>query len=155
MPLAARPLWICLACSLLAPGIAWAQRPPQVRTPEEENARTEKDYLVLECVSERSATAAEKPPTTVAATGPQRIKWNNTSYNTTIYHVEGKTWEEKDNQSGKVKWQLTETDRTDEYIQLVNPTRKQSWRLTAKRMELKEGSDWKWLANGAWQPPSR
>jgi hypothetical protein len=64
--------------------------------------------------------------------------------------VDGKEWAERDNKTMKVKWRLTETARTDDYLELFNEARKETWRLSAKRMEIKAGDKWNWLSNGQW-----
>jgi len=82
--------------------------------------------------------------------GDGRSRWINESYDTTIYHVKGKQWEVSDNKTGKVVWNLVETARTEDYVELFNAKRKEHQRLFAKRMEAKRGDKWRWLANGHW-----
>jgi hypothetical protein len=82
-------------------------------------------------------------------TEDRRVRWVNTSYNTTISHVEGKTWVQVDNGTGKESLRYTEQARTAEYIELTGspfgPIR-----LGAQRMELKQRDKWEWAANGSW-----
>ena len=86
-----------------------------------------------------------------------RSRWVNTSYFSKIYHVEGKKWAEAEDATGDVKWFLTETDRTKDYIELLNSTPNHpaagKWRIFANRMEmdLKKDNRWTWGANGHWQ----
>jgi len=83
-----------------------------------------------------------------------RSRWLNTSYNSVIYHVEGKQWAEMANATRKVKWHLTETARTPEYIELVNDKRKDVTRLFPNRMDVRAGDNWKWVSKGHWDPSS-
>lgn len=86
----------------------------------------------------------------LATSEDSRSRWLNTSYNSTIYRVQGKQWAEMENATQKVKWTLEERDRTPEYIELFNTTRKDTTRLFDKRMDVKEGDTWKWVSNGHW-----
>lgn len=83
-------------------------------------------------------------------TDDSRSKWVNTSYDSTLRHVREKIWEEIDNKTGKVKWQVTETNRTDDHIEFRNEKQKQDWRVSATKMELKKDGKWEWLSNGKW-----
>jgi len=113
--------------------------------------------------TEPQSTSTPPPPATVAKAVPEvapkaantdtRTRWLNESYGTTIYQVNGKDWAELENATQKIRWTLTETVRTDEYIELYNATRNQNWRLMAEKMDLKEGEQWKWVSTGHWHTP--
>jgi hypothetical protein len=77
-------------------------------------------------------------------------KWVNTSYDTTIYRLEDGRWAEKENKTNKVKWYFKELARTAESVELLNLTRDQVYRMSAKRLELQEEKEWAWLSNGHW-----
>lgn len=79
-----------------------------------------------------------------------RRTWLNTSYDSTVRHVRDKTWEEVDNKTGKVKWPLTEKDRTTEYIELQLAERDHTYRLLPTKLELLKDGKWEWLSNGKW-----
>ena len=83
-----------------------------------------------------------------------RSRWLNTSYDSTIYHEQGKQWAEMDNASQKIKWSLTEMERTVEYIELFNATRNETWRLLPKKVDLKKDGRWEWIATGHWDDSS-
>lgn len=114
-----------------------------------------------EAGAKNGSTPSASPP--VAATLPKdkpkqinedpRSRWLNTTYNSTIYRVQGKQWAEMENTTQKVKWTLEERDRTPEYIELFNTTRKDTTRLFDKRMDVKEGDIWNWVSNGHWTTP--
>ena len=74
----------------------------------------------------------------------------NESYDTTIYHVRGKEWAEKDNKTDKVKWTVNENNRTPDFIEFHNAERNQTWRIGDTRMELQKGNQWQWLSDGRW-----
>ena len=80
-----------------------------------------------------------------------RSRWLNTSYNTTIYQVQGSKWAEIDNTTQKIKWYFDENDRTSAFIELLNTTRGDTTRLLAERMDVKAGDGWKWVSNGNWE----
>lgn len=96
----------------------------------------------------------EQPPKDVEQNKAPRSRWINESYDTTIYQVDGKRWAERENKTGTVKWDLEETARTDDYIELRNAGRGQTWRVFARRIDLKDGDGWKWLSNGRWDGSS-
>jgi hypothetical protein len=78
-------------------------------------------------------------------------RWLNESYNSRIYHVKGKEWAEADNKSGEIGSYLIKTARTPEHLELFHIKLKQMYRVSATRLETKEGNEWKWIANGHWQ----
>lgn len=82
---------------------------------------------------------------------PQRSRWINTSYDTVIYHVQGKQWAERENKTGKIRFHYTEMARTPQYIELFLPVRHQTMRIFDHRMDLKKGDRWGWVSNGRWQ----
>jgi hypothetical protein len=77
-------------------------------------------------------------------------KWLNTSYDTSIYRVEGTNWVEQDNKTKEVRFNLIEIDTGPHFVELFNIERTQIWRIGDQRMELREGEKLSWLANGHW-----
>ena len=100
--------------------------------------------------SEAKQVPEAKPDAAKSVVEDRRSRWLNESYDTTVYHVQGTQWAELDNKTQKIKWNATETSRNDEYIEMYNSTRNQAWRFYERRMELRDGDQWKWLSNGRW-----
>lgn len=100
--------------------------------------------------SEPKRLPEAKPDAEKSVVEDRRSRWLNESYDTTIYHVQGTQWAELDKKTQKIKWYATETSRNDEFIEMYNSTRNQAWRFYERRMELRDGDQWKWLANGRW-----
>lgn len=83
-----------------------------------------------------------------------RSRWLNTTYDHTISHAEGKRWVQIDNKTGKIGRHLEETGRNVQYIEFLDAERKQTLRVSARRLEVKEGSEWKRVAQGHWDASS-
>jgi hypothetical protein len=79
-----------------------------------------------------------------------RSRWLNERFGTTVYHVQDKQWAESDNKTKELKWYLTEIDRGPDYVELFNPARNRTSRITGQRMLLKVGTQWRRLSNGHW-----
>ncbi|WP_339736262.1 serine/threonine-protein kinase [uncultured Gimesia sp.] len=78
-------------------------------------------------------------------------RWHNDTYKVTARQTGDKSWEEVQDATGKVLWRYSETSRTKESVELYCPKRKYEVRLLNKRMELKKGGKWTWVANGHWE----
>lgn len=78
------------------------------------------------------------------------LRWLNTSYDSTLYHVRGKQWAEMANATKKVNWHLEEISRGSDYIELFLPDRQQTWRVFDRRVDFKVNGQWQWLSNGYW-----
>lgn len=79
-----------------------------------------------------------------------RTKWLNTTYNKTIYHVDGTHWVERDNKTPPDReWHFTEIARTKEYIELSGFVFG-TGRLYADKLLMKRGPKWEWASNGRW-----
>jgi hypothetical protein len=118
--------------------------------------RLEFDRATAEYNEKRKAEAEawfgrSETPSQNESTTDSRVQWSNVSYDTTISHLQDKKWQEIDNKTQTVKWELTETGRTETYVQLVNADRNQIWRLFSDRMEFVNGGSWKWLSKGHWK----
>src|SRR5687768_12609996 len=74
--------------------------------------------------------AASQSP---AGNPDSRTRWINASYFSKIEHVQDKEWKETDDKTGQTRWQLTETGRTPDYIELFNAERNQQWRIFSDR----------------------
>ena len=83
-----------------------------------------------------------------------RLRWLVTSYDQTIYHVQGKQWMQVNNEThhdpGKIM-NLTETARTSEYVEIIG-FNFGTGRVFADRLEMKRGDKWEWVSNGHWLP---
>jgi len=75
----------------------------------------------------------------------------NETYDTTFYQVQGDHWEEVNNKTKKIVLQATVTTRTPEYIELFMPSRNETYRFSATKMELKKAANnYMWAATGRW-----
>jgi len=97
------------------------------------------------------AQRANAKPAPEQAKYAGRIAWRNYSYDTVIYRVKDKEWEEKERQTGKVRWKLEEKAVTDDYIDLYNATRKQTWRLRPLYLEMLEVAPPYRFVMGEWE----
>jgi hypothetical protein len=94
------------------------------------------------------------PPAEPRAPGDARSRWVSETYpNTAFVHVRDKEWVQVDAKTGKTALPITETSRSSEFIELFFPTRNETYRLAAKRMELKGKDGWGWAHNGHWEAP--
>ena len=91
-----------------------------------------------------------KKPQEAATSGNARVKWMNETDGTTVRRVKESVWEEVDNVTGKVKYELQETGRSAEFIEVLCPKRKITFRLLAQRMEQKKDGNWGRVADGRW-----
>ena len=64
--------------------------------------------------------------------------------------VKENVWEEVDNKTGQVKFELQETGRSDEFIEIFCPKRKIEFRLLAQKLEQKKDGNWDRVADGRW-----
>jgi hypothetical protein len=63
-------------------------------------------------IGKPAATDREIPPSELPSGDLTSLRWLNTSYDTTLYHVEGKRWAVMDTTTTEVKSQLEAVDRT-------------------------------------------
>ena len=91
------------------------------------------------------AAAPKKPQESTS-----RTKWVNETDGTTVRLVKDKVWEEVDNKTGQVNFELEETARSEEFIEILCPKRKVSFRLLANRLDQKKDGNWERIANGRW-----
>ena len=108
---------------------------------------TLKEYLTIGVAP--AAPVPAKPA--VRTPKDDRLRWSNTSYDSQLRHIKGKNWEEFDNKTGKLRWHLTETSRTEEYVELKLLERDQLYRVYSLRLELLKDGKWGWLSNGKWE----
>lgn len=75
--------------------------------------------------------------------------------NVAFVHHHGKQWAQIDTKTQKTVYDdISETSRSPEYIELYFPKRNETYRLSAKRMEVKGASGWSWAHNGHWENKS-
>jgi hypothetical protein len=95
-----------------------------------------------------TAVAAKKPKD--ASDGAARVIWFNETDQTTLRRAGDNRWEEVDNKSGEIKFELQETGRDEESIEWTCPKRKLEFRLLAQKLEQKQDGTWKPVADGRW-----
>jgi hypothetical protein len=100
--------------------------------------------------SENLIVSPESPAT------DNRSRWVSETYpNTAFIHRRDKQWAQIDTKTQKTVYNdMVEKSRSPKYIELFFPTRNQTYRLSAKRMELKGASGWSWAHNGHWENES-
>lgn len=79
-----------------------------------------------------------------------RSKWDSYSYYGIIEKKADGKWIETDKNTGEFRHHLEETERTNDYIELYNAKRNESYRLYADHMEAVIDNRWSSIGSGAW-----
>jgi hypothetical protein len=80
----------------------------------------------------------------------ERSVWVNKSYKSKIVKITNSVWHEIMDEGKKLAWHYDLVDANDDYVELYLRERKQYMRIYADHADLKDGNDWKLVANGNW-----
>jgi hypothetical protein len=82
----------------------------------------------------------------------RRTRWISDTYTGTVFvWVQDRQWSQVDAGTRKTVYSgIRETARTPQYIELLFPTRNETYRLFDRQMHLKRANGWSWAHNGHW-----
>ena len=148
-----------LACAGAAVGFLFFARASQsVASMEAETETMRRDAAEAQAEMEASPELGiSVPPSGFTPTDPQRARWSYPSSpegaSGNIAQQDGGKWVET--RSDNLAMQFQEVERTDEYVELYDASRRLNVRLYADRMEWKrDGQDWFRGQIGSWDTPS-